>query len=313
MIHAQLTPLITGFLETRRCLGFGVRTQERMLRSYVEWATRDGADQITAQGAVEWACSASAAPNGQAARLGVVRRFLTYVSAYDAEVAIPPRGLLVGTRRRRPFLFSAIQLGSLMERASALGPDGSLRPHTISALFGLLASTGLRPSEALKLTVADVRLDGSPQLNVRDTKFHKSRLVPIHSTTAARLSAYAERRGRLRYDRFTDAFFVSEQHRPVHYMAVYRTFQRLLDELGIRAQTTERAPSLNSFRHGFAVDRLCSWAREGADVQTWMPHLAVYMGHVDLTDTYWYFTATPALLETASEAFGSYFQPGGAQ
>jgi integrase/recombinase XerD len=198
-----------------------------------------------------------------------------------------------------------------MEAASHLGPEGSLRPHTISTLLGLLTSTGLRPSEALKLEVADVDLRPSPQLRIRETKYHKSRLVPLHGTTAARLGEYAETRRRLEYDGLTDAFFVSEQGRPVPYLALYRVFHKLLSSLSIEAQPGCRAPSLHSFRHGFAVDRLRIWCQQGVDVQAWLPRLSVYLGHTDPVDTYWYLTATPDLLLVASESFASYFKTGG--
>jgi integrase/recombinase XerD len=312
----QLSRSLDGYLALERAMGFPMRAQERMLRSYIRFVAGKGEPcDLTVQRALDWALAASrrCGQSGHAARLNVARRFLSHLSATFAEAEVPPKGLLPQPPRPNPFLFGAGQIQDLMEAASHLGPEGSLRPHTISTLFGLLTSTGLRPSEALKLAVADVDLRRAPQLHIRETKFHKSRLVPLHGTTAARLTEYAERRHRLEYDGLTDAFFVSEQGKPVHYMALYRVFHRLLDALPIKAQPGCRAPSLNSFRHGFAVDRLRIWCQQGMDVQAWLPRLSVYMGHIDPVDTYWYLTATPDLLLVASESFASYFKTGGAR
>ena len=316
MTGDQLSRRLDCYLALERATGLPMKAQERMLRSYVGFVVgKAGPCDLTAQAALDWALAASSrcGQSGHASRLNVARRFLSHLSATFPEVGIPPKGLLPPPRRPKPFLFSAGQIRTLMEAASDLGPGGSLRPHTVSTLFGLLASTGLRPSEALKLEIADVDLRQSTRLYIRETKFRKSRLVPLHCTTAARLGEYAERRHRLEYDGLTDAFFVSEQGRPVHYMALYRVFHRLLDSLQIKAQEGCRGPSLNSFRHGFAVDRLRIWCQEGIDVRAWLPRLSVYMGHIDPVDTYWYLTATPDLLLVASESFASYFKTGGAQ
>ena len=128
----------------------------------------------------------------QATRLRLARQFLMHLSATLSEIEIPPKALLRQPRRRRPFLFSGGQIKELIQASSQLGPEGSLRPHTFSTLFGLLASTGLRPSEALNLEFDDVDLGHRPpRLHVRQTKFHKSRLVPLHGSVADKLAEYA--------------------------------------------------------------------------------------------------------------------------
>jgi integrase/recombinase XerD len=317
MTGDQLNHRLDCYLALERAMGLPMQAQELMLRSYVRFVIEKGEPcDLSAQLALDWALAASSrcGQSGHAARLNVARRFLAHLSAISPEVEIPPKGLLSRPPRPKPFLFCADQIKNLINAAAILGPKDSLRPYTISTLFGLLASTGLRPSEALKLTIADVQLHRQfPQLHIRETKFHKSRLVPLHATTAARLDEYADRRRRLKYDGLTDAFLVSEQGKPVHYMALYRTFHRLLDLLQIGTQDGCRTPSLNTFRHGFAVDRLRIWCQEGIDVRAWLPRLSVYMGHIDPINTYWYLTATPDLLLVASESFASYFKTGGTQ
>jgi integrase/recombinase XerD len=214
---------------------------------------------------------------------------------------VPSAALVARPRRRKPFLFSAGEISLLLEAALSLGPAASLRPYTVSTLLGLLASAGLRASEALKLTVKDVLLEiESPRLEIRETKFHKSRLVPIHATVADKLREYAAQRRRLNYDGLSDSFFISEQGRRIRYMAFYNTFQKLVSRLRIRARDGSRRPSLHSLRHGFAVDRLRAWYLQGADAKALLPHLSVYLGHLEPAHTYWYLSATPELLSLSS-------------
>jgi len=209
-------------------------------------------------------------------------------------------------------LFSANEIGRLLKAALSLGPQASLRPHTLSTLLGLLASSGLRASEALNLTVTDVLLDlDPPQLQIRKTKFHKSRLVPVHQTVANKLRHYGELRHYLNYDGLSDSFFVSEQGSPVRYKALNDAFQKLVRGLGIEAKDGSRRPSLHSLRHGFAVNRLRAWYQQGIDVRAHLPQLSVYLGHLEPAQTYWYLSTTPELLSEAARSFSAYVMAGG--
>jgi integrase len=290
MKRGDLLLHLEAFLALENALGFPVRARERLLRDFVGFIETQGmGGPITAQVAFDWACAASERRgiSGQAARLSVVRRFLLYLSAAIPATEVPDAALVARPRRRRPFLFSAEEIRLLLKAALSLGPAASLRPYTVSTLIGLLASAGLRASEALHLTSEDVLLElDSPRLEIRETKFHKSRLVPIHATVADKLREYAEQRRRLNYDGLSDSFFISERGRRIRYMAFYNTFQKLVSGLGIRTMDGGRRPSLHSLRHGFAVDRLRTWYQQGADVRANLPHLSVYLGHLEPAHTY---------------------------
>ena len=189
---------------------------------------------------------------------------------------------------------------------------GSLRPHTFKTFIGLLAGTGLRSSEAIRLTVADVKLDlDPPRVLIRQTKFRKSRVVPFHPTTTEMLRRYCEQRLRLGYDGLSDAFFVSEQGRMLSYAAARRTFGALTRRLGLRQTAERRAPTLHWLRHSFAVRRLLTWYQEGRDVKACLPTLSIYLGHVCPEHSYWYLTATPELLSAAAVSFQKYAEEGG--
>ena len=224
---------------------------------------------------------------------------------------MPDPGLLPSPRRPKPYLLTPTQLTALFAAAQASRPRQALRPHTLSTLLGLLASTGLRVGEAIRLQRGDVTLELDPsQLHIRETKFHKSRLVPLHPSTADQLRHYAERRARWHYDALSDAFFVSEQGHPLHHHALHYWFTRLCQRLAIAPTNGGRGPCLMSFRHTFAVTCMRRWYEQGRDVQALLPHLSVYLGHLRPQESYWYLTAVPELLNTAAQRFQTYAMGG---
>jgi integrase len=176
-----------------------------------------------------------------------------------------------------------------------------------------MASTGIRVGEAIHLTTGDVKLDSDPhRLEIRESKFRKSRLVPLHPTTSERLSRYAELRMRMGYGGSATAFFVSERHTHLCYETLRSWFARTTQDLGIRPERGRRTPTLHGLRHYFAVERLTVWCQEGAPVRDLAPTLSVYLGHVSPEESYWYLTATPELLMTAADSFQRYATSGGA-
>jgi integrase/recombinase XerD len=220
-------------------LGFSLRARERLLRDFVAFVEANNTTgTISSQIALDWACSVSArcGVSGRAARLSVARRFLFHLSAMVPGIEVPSASLLARPQRSKPFLFSTEEISCLLNAALSIGAQASLQPHTLSTLLGLLVSSGLRANEALNLEVGDVLLDlDPPRLEIRKTKFNKSRLVPIHETVANKLRQYAELRHRLNYDALSDYFFVSEQGGRIRYKALYSAFQKLVSSLGIHA------------------------------------------------------------------------------
>ena len=293
------------YVALRRALGFAMRPEARLLEDFVEHLERRGHDAPVAQLAVEWA---SASVGSQPARrLSIVRSFLTMVRAANPDVDVPGTGLLRTTKRPTPRILAPHEILAMMEAARSLGPRDALRPHTIATVIGLLASCGLRAGEAIRLDVDHVDLIGAlPCLEIQRTKFRKSRLVPLHPTTAAALRTYAEQRRALGYDGLCSAFFVSERGARLPYHVLARTFVQLARRLGLRGPVGTRGVSLHKLRHSFAVGRLAAWAQQGVVVRDQLPALAVYLGHVRPQDTYWYLTATPPVLEPAAARFEAF-------
>lgn len=316
MTPAELPARLERYLALRRAVGFQMRAEERLLRDFLAFVEARGlSGPLRAQATVDWASSTAerCGAGGQARRLSVARGFLSHLRAAVPETEVPGPGLLARGVRPLPHIYSEAEIQALIVAARQLGPRGFLRPHTVATLIGLLASTGLRAGEAMRLRLADVDLDADPpRLQVLETKFRKSRLVPLHPSTADALRTYAEARRRLGYDGLCDLFFVSERAGPLNYRVTARTFVALARRLGIREPHGHHGAGLHAIRHTFAVRRLTAWCREGVDVHARVPELSVYLGHVRPSDTYWYLTATPELLSAAADRFETYAGSGGA-
>ena len=310
MSHRSLHLHLDAYLSVREALGFQMRAERTLLRDFVGFVESQGdGGPIRAQLAVDWACASSTqrGRGGAAQRLSMARRFLAYLRATLPETEVPPSGLVASFRRPQPYLLTPERITALIRAAYAMGPDGSLRPYTFATFLGVLASTGLRVGEAIRLMVHDVHLDAiSPVLHIRETKFHKSRLVPLHPTTLGPLRHYTTLRTALGYAALSDSFFVSEQGGPLTHGLLRRWFLTVCHTVGLGPTAEGRRPSLRALRHSFAVQRMRRWYQEGRDVQGLLPHLSVYLGHVRPQESYWYLTATPELLSVAATRFQRY-------
>jgi integrase/recombinase XerD len=312
MTGADLENHLERYLELRRALGFEMRMEGRQLRDFLaSLQGRTLVEPMMAQAAIEWA-SSRGGQNWQSKRLSMARCFLVHLRAHQPGVQVPASGIIPCGVRPTPYIYSEAQIAALMKAASELGPADSLRSHTYATLIGLLASCGLRPGEAVRLRDADVELEAAPpRVVIRETKFHKSRLVPVDSSTADALRKYASMRKRLGYDGLAQTFFVSESGAPLAYSTVGATFLKMARGLGIHGPARAFGPNLRCLRHTFAVRRLLHWYRQGMDVNKLLPHLSVYLGHAKPQNTYWYLTATPELLREAASRFESFAGQGG--
>lgn len=292
---------VDDYLRLRRALGFKLRDTEIALHDFVSFLDRQGASRITTELALQWATQPQhAEPSHRARRLGIVRLFAEYRSACDATTEVPAPGLLPGRYiRKDPYLYSDAEVCRLLAAARELPSITGLRGRSYSTLFGLLAVTGLRISEIVALDVADVDLRGA-LLTIRQTKFGKSRLVPVHSSTQRALWSYARYRDRIHSQPLTPSFFVSERGIRLTQWAVRGTFIKLSHQIGLRKPADRFGPRLHDFRHRFAVRTVLGWYRRGVDIDPRMPVLSAYLGHAHVTDTYWYLSAVPELLCAAA-------------
>jgi integrase len=293
------------YLQLRRELGYQLRGAAPLLRGFVAFAKQEGAVHITTDLALRWAqLPAGAQPATWAGRLRVVRRFAVWLSASDPHTQVPPAGLLPGRyRRKRPYIYTDTEIERLIAAAGRIASAAGLKGRTLSTIFGLLAVTGLRVSEALALDREDVDLEHGV-LRVRRTKFGKSRLVAVQESTCQALADYARQRDRVVRQPVTAAFFLSETGGRLREATARYNFAKVSREIGLRAATKNyrhgRGPRLHDLRHRFAVRTLLGWYRAGVDVEREMPKLTTYLGHVHVNVTYWYIEAVPELLELAA-------------
>jgi integrase/recombinase XerD len=281
-----LARAVQDYLAMRRALGFRLQDAGRSLCAFALFLDQEAAPHVTIALALRWAQqTVSRSPAESARRLSHVRGFARYWSATDPRTEIPPSGLLpYRPRRARPYLYT---------------PAGGLRCWTYGCLLGLLAVTGLRISEVLHLKPHDVDWTEGV-LTIHRTKFGKSRLVPLHASTLTAIAEYAERRDRFLGGRTVPCFFTSDRGRPLDGSAVRRTFYELSRQTGVRGLHASHGPRLHDFRHRFAVQTLVRWYRSGQDVERRLPVLSTYLGHVHVSDTYWYLTAYPELMGLAT-------------
>jgi integrase/recombinase XerD len=292
----MLTPAIDRYLELRRALGYKLDTDETFLRSFARFADARADTHVTSQTALAWAARTTTARQRDR-RTRIIIGLARFLHAEDPRHEIPPRVLACPAHTRPlPFIFSSEEIGRLVQAAARLAPSGSLRPLTFSTLFGLLAVTGLRISEALSLRLDELTTDA---LVIRETKFHKSRLVPLHATATAALTRYLERRQRVASK--DDHLFVSLKRTPLCYATVYRTFRQLCASAGLHG-TPQHRPRLHDLRHTVAVRALeaCPHARE--QVTPHMLALSTYLGHSSVRGTYWYLQSSPRLMQDIAGA-----------
>lgn len=295
---------VEDYLETRRRLGYQLKIEGMQLLRFAHFADRQGYHKIlTIELAVEWASTSTSKLN-RARRLEMIRGLAKFCILFEPKTQIPPKGLLGPAHRRlTPYIYTANELSDLMGAAIRLNNGKGLRPKTIETLLGLLTTTGLRISEALHLTREDVCFERN-LLVVKETKFNKSRIVPLHPTTTDALKNYSWFRDKSTPSTTkSDTFFVFNDGYPLNYRQALYAFQTIRRQIVWR---NNRCPRIHDLRHTFACNRLLSWYEEGIDVNNAISMLSIYLGHAKLTDTYWYLTGIPSLMAIAAKRFEAY-------
>jgi integrase len=302
-----VTPLgqaAADYLALRRSLGHKLADAGRLLPRFVAYLDQAGAQTVTVEAAVAWAQQPGGDPGStvRARRLTVARGFARHMSGIDPRTEIPAAGLISCPQRRRsPFIFSDADVTALMAQARTI--RWPLPAATQETLIGLLAATGLRVGEAIRLDRADVDwAEGA--LLIRQSKFAKSRQVALHPSALDALRRYARRRDELQPKPGMPGFFVSMRGTRLIYEVVHEVFRNLCQASGVGNGSTA-IPRIHDLRHSFAVGCLLQWYRDGADVQARLPWLSAYLGHRDPRSTYWYLSAAPELLAHAARLLES--------
>jgi integrase len=287
------------YLAMRRSLGFKLERPAPQLLNFIAFMERRRAAYITVPLALAWAKQpADAQAASWAQRLSYVRIFARYRSASDPRTQVPPPDLLpFRPKRARPYLYSNREIRELLRAALQL--RYGLQPWTYYCLLGLLSVSGLRVGEAQNLTLQDLDLK-TGVLMIRNAKFGKDRLIPLHASSCRVLARYLARRQRAFVNGApSDYLFVSARGNRLDGGSLRKTFYRLSRQIGLRAPGQRHGPRLHDLRHRFASQTLLRWYRAGEDPERRLPILSAYLGHAHWSDTYWYLSAMPELMREA--------------
>lgn len=297
---SPLRRVLEDYLSVRHAMGFKLESTGRLLGQFVTYLEDHGADTVTIDHALAWSMApATGSPAWWAVRMQAVRGFAAHLHTLDPRVQVPPAGMIrAGSRRATPYLYSGTDISAIIAAAGTLRYP--LLVATYQTLISLLAVTGMRIGEAIRLDHADVDTSRG-LLVVRDSKFGKSRQVPLHPTTTAALQAYLDRRDDLLPAPASPAVFVSSTGTRLHHSNIQRIFARLTRRAGLTPRSASCRPRIHDLRHSFAVRTVLDWYGTGADVQALMPRLSTYLGHTDPAHTFWYLSAAPELLALAGQ------------
>ena len=317
--HVCSQSRVDDYLAERRRLGFELGTMGLALASFARYVTSvHHRGTLNVDLMAEWARHDKwhrDNPQTWARRLKLLRPFARYLRQFDPRTEVPDEtvfGPVPG--RMAPHIYCEEEIADLLAVARKLQPHDGLRPATFETLFGLMASAGLRVSEALDLLDADVDLKFA-MLTVRQTKFAKSRQLPLHPSTVEALKRYRDLRIRQVRTTIETPFFVGTRGQllgqPLGDRQVHRVFNELRDKLGWVNRGAHDGPRIHDLRHSFAVRRLMLWHAQGIDIDQAMLSLSTYLGHAKVSNTYWYLTAVPELMALAGGKFERFAEDSG--
>lgn len=309
----KLQPAIDQYVSHKRSLGMQCKTMARILRAFCKAIGDVNVDEVSVEAARAFIYGNGPVTANLHSKLYALRGFCRYLlsrgyitrSPLPMQIPKEPEPLI-------PYIYSRAELQRVLQAAEKESHWCKLETPTLRALLLLLYGAGLRISEALRLTLADVDLE-QRLLTIRETKFYKTRLVPLGPDLSQALIVYLAARGERRHPSPPEAFLLTTRHSlPVTVQLAEDTFKRLCRKAGVRRKDESRfVPRLHDLRHAFAVHRLTACYREGGDVQRLLPQLSTYLGHVDIDSTQRYLTLTPELLGQASNRFEQYVAQGG--
>jgi integrase len=305
MMTNAITAQVEDYLVSRRAMGFDLRGEGYQLRAFARFAAGQTAETLTVEFLLRWVQGYVApGPLTAARRVEVLRPFLKYCRQFDPLCPVLPLGVCgPGHRRLSPHIYTETELTDLLAAARDLKPCG-LRPLTYVTLFGLLAATGMRLSEALQLEQKDLD-PNQPSVTVRETKFKKSRLVPIHITTANALTVYRKATLAIGRRPEVETVFLTVDGQPVPKSTVHSTFDGLRRRLGWIVRGGHPHPRIHDLRHTFICRALLRGQQDNR-IDHVADAISTYVGHAKVSDTYWYISATPELMSGASERFSRF-------
>jgi integrase/recombinase XerD len=291
----RLSKAVQGYLTMRYQLGYKLERATYVLNGFATYAKQKKVSHITTKVALEYATqNHNAAPPSWASRLGIIRRFALYMRLLDPLTEVPPPNLLpYSYRRRSPYIYSDSDILKILKSCNIL-LNHPLDAKTYYTLLGLIAVTGLRPGEALNLKSDSVDMTLGI-ITIRDSKFRKTRKVPVHKSTIKKLQEYVKYRDQYFKKKTSTYFFVNKRGYGLQARTVRQIFNKICIHAGLMNKRKHVRPRLMGLRHTFAVKTLENCYLDGLNAEIVMPILSTYLGHENPIHTYWYLSATPEL------------------
>lgn len=308
-LESCLAGSIRRFIQLRQLSGTDYHTQARLLLYFDRYlvAQKVIGSQLTRQIVEAYEKTLSRlVPRGRANRMCVVRQLCAYLSRDDPHTYVPESSRTPSSQASFvAYIYTEDEVRALLTAAARLTPLGALRGPTYQTLLGLLYTTGIRIGEAMSLNLSDFHRDDA-LLYIEEGKFHKSRWLPLSSTTGAALSCYTDRRRHTQPNTADAPLFLNQRGRRLQHCTVNQCWHDLLRKCGITCQA-HNGPRLHDLRHSFAVHRLLAWYQDGRDINARLAWLATYMGHVDIRSTQVYLQPTIELLEQVNGRFHRHY------
>jgi len=309
----KIADAIREYVVYKQSLGMSYNGRASKLNAFTRFAGPVDLDQVTQEMVRKFLDADRPVSTEWFNKFSALNTFFRFAMARGYAIHNPlPRTQPKSPRQFRPYIYSVEEVKKMIRVVDCRHRGcWHLEPRTVRTLLLLIYGTGLRISEAIRLQHCDVDFR-ERILTIRETKFYKSRLVPVSADLAAVLSDYFQKQWQGKRWPPESPVLATHDGRPVTRQTAELAFKRIRYEAGVkRTDNFHFQPRLHDFRHTFAVRRLVTWYREGKNVQRLLPHLATYLGHVSIRETARYLTMTKELLGEASQRFELYANPGG--
>jgi integrase/recombinase XerD len=301
--------LVAQYVAYKQSMGMRFHTEARTLRSFCRAVGDIAVAEVAADRVQAYIAGAGPVTRFWHRKHEALRGFYRFAMARGFAASSPLPKMVPQPPHFVPHIFSRDQLQRLLDATTGCeNPRCKLQPYTCRMLILLLYAVGLRISEALSLRLTNVDLTAGV-LTIRESKFYKTRLVPMSPALTGTVGEYVAQRAKEHPTQLDGALFLTRTGSPVARHTAENVFSRVRVRAGVlRTDGGRYQPRLHDLRHAFAVHRLVVWYRQGADVQRLLPQLATYLGHVPIAATQRYLTLTPELLREASQRFERYAQ-----
>jgi integrase/recombinase XerD len=314
VFSSRLAPVFARYVDLKRALGRRFDLPARTLQFLDRFLCDQSAKypDLNAAAFQAWSHTQEHVTSGvRRARMLEVCCFCLYRRRTEPQCFVPdPSSFPPYHQRLKPYIFSEAEVARLLRASSGLKryPLSPLRPEVIRLAIILLFTTGIRRGELLGLTLGDYNRREST-LHIRETKFYKSRLLPINSGIADEIDRYLRARAQRKLPVSSDATLIwnaSRGGRAYSGTSLQRSLRPLLKQCSILT-ARGRLPRIHDFRHSFAVNALLRWYRAGADIETKLPLLATYLGHGSAVSTHYYLHFIEPLRTAASKRFANHY------